>query len=130
MGAGGYYVLDDTACMVAAALSMSRFLADESCGQCPPCKLGSNEITNRLERIEHGDADAGDVDVVRRWLPRLTDGSRCYLAVQERLVVGSILVAFADEVDEHLVLGRCPRPRPVPLPRLHDLADGVATYAT
>ena len=45
MGAGGYFVLDDTACMVATALTMSRFLADESCGQCPPCKLGSTEIT-------------------------------------------------------------------------------------
>jgi NADH:ubiquinone oxidoreductase subunit F (NADH-binding) len=128
MGAGGYFVLDDTTCMVAAALTMSRFLADESCGQCPPCKLGSTEITSRLARVERGEADRGDLDVIGRWLGRVTDGNRCYLAVQERLVVGSIVAAFASEFDEHLELGRCPRPRPVPLPRLRDLAHGVATY--
>jgi NADH-quinone oxidoreductase subunit F len=128
MGAGGYYVLDDTACMVAAALTMSRFLAEESCGQCPPCKLGSTDITQHLERIETGHGDAGDVDAIGQWLGRVTDGNRCFLAVQERLVVGSIMTAFADEVEEHLTLRRCPRPRPLPLPQLRDLAGGVATY--
>jgi NADH-quinone oxidoreductase subunit F len=129
MGAGGYYVLDDTACMVATALTMSRFLAEESCGQCPPCKLGSTEITERLARIDAGAGDGADVDVIDRWLGRVTDGNRCYLAVQERLVVGSLLTTFADELDEHLTRRACPRPRPVALPKLRDLADGVATYA-
>src|SRR5262249_53574489 len=121
MGAGGYYVLDDTACMVAAALTMSRFLAEEACGQCPPCQLGSTEITNRLERMETGTGDRGDVDAIGQWLGEVTNGNRCYLAVQERLVVGSIMTTFANEVEEHLALGRCPRPRPVPLPKLRDL---------
>jgi NADH:ubiquinone oxidoreductase subunit F (NADH-binding) len=130
MGAGGYFVLDDTACMVGAALTMSRFLADESCGQCPPCKLGSTEITHRLERVESGAADASDVDAIALWLERVTDGNRCFLAVQERLVVGSIMSTFAHEFEEHLRLGACPRPRAIPLPKLADLSAGVATYAT
>jgi NADH-quinone oxidoreductase subunit F len=129
MGAGGYYVLDDTACMVGAALTFSRFLADESCGQCPPCKLGSTAITERLARIESGAGSDDDVDVIGQWLAQVTDGNRCYLAVQERLVVGAILTAFADEFGEHLTLGRCPRPRALPLPKLVDLADGRAVYA-
>jgi NADH-quinone oxidoreductase subunit F len=129
MGAGGYYVLDDTACMVGAALAFSRFLADESCGQCPPCKLGSTAITERLARIESGAGSDDDVDVIGQWLAQVTDGNRCYLAVQERLVVGAILTAFADEFGEHLTLGRCPRPRALALPKLVDLADGRAVYA-
>jgi len=129
MGAGGYQVLDDTACLVRVALETSRFLAAESCGQCPPCKVGSTEITNHLERIEHGDGDAGDVDAIVHWLDRVSDGNRCYLAVQERLVVGSIMSAFALEVDEHLAGRGCPRPRSIPVPRLRDLSGGVATYA-
>lgn len=130
MGAGGYQVLDDTACMVAAALAASRFLADASCGQCPPCKLGSTEITRRLERLERGIADSGDVDTIEQWLRRVSDGNRCYLAVQEQLVVGSAVRSFADEVAEHLEVGRCPRPRPVLLPRLRDLHDGIADVVT
>jgi NADH:ubiquinone oxidoreductase subunit F (NADH-binding) len=129
MGAGGYQVLDDTACMVRVALETSRFLATESCGQCPPCKVGSTEITNHLERIERGDGGAADVDAIVHWLARVSDGNRCYLAVQERLVVASIMSAFASEVDEHLAGAGCPRPRSIPVPRLRDLSDGVATYA-
>jgi NADH:ubiquinone oxidoreductase subunit F (NADH-binding) len=128
MGAGGYAVYDDTACMVEVARQCSRFLYVESCGQCPPCKRGSGEITARLERIEAGAADAGDLDDLGLWLNRVTDGNRCYLAVEEQVVVTSLLRAFAAEVDEHLDGGRCPRPRPVPFPKLVDLRDGVAVY--
>jgi NADH-quinone oxidoreductase subunit F len=129
MGAGGYQVLDDTACMVGAALAASRFLAAESCGQCPPCKLGSTEITRRLERLEAGTGRAADLDAISQWLPRVSDGNRCYLAVQEQLVVGSVMTTFAEEVAAHVTEGRCPRPRPVVLPRLTDLRDGIATLA-
>jgi NADH:ubiquinone oxidoreductase subunit F (NADH-binding) len=129
MGAGGYFVVDDTACMVAVALVVSRFLAEESCGQCPPCKLGSIEITERLARIEGGSATSADIDAIRHWLDRVTDGNRCYLAVQERLVVESILRAFPDEVEEHFAFGGCPRPRPIALPKLVNLVEGVAVYA-
>jgi NADH:ubiquinone oxidoreductase subunit F (NADH-binding) len=129
MGAGGFTVLDDGACMVAVALEVSRFLADESCGQCPPCKLGSTEITQRLARIEGGRATTADVDVIGRWLGRVTDGNRCFLAAQERLVVGSIMTTFGEEVAEHLGRHRCPRPRPFVMPKLIDLSDGVATCA-
>ena len=45
MGAAGFIVLDDSACMVEAARLFSRFLWVESCGQCPACKRGSGEIT-------------------------------------------------------------------------------------
>jgi NADH-quinone oxidoreductase subunit F len=130
MGAGGYYVLDDTRCMVGAALTASRFLAEESCGQCPPCKLGSMELTARLANIEAGHGDTGDLATIEHWLGSVTDGNRCYLAVQERLVVSSFLATFPDEVEEHLELGGCPRPGAVPLPKLRDLSGGVATYAT
>jgi NADH-quinone oxidoreductase subunit F len=56
MGSAGFIVYDDTTCMVDAAYRFSRFLSVESCGQCPPCKLGSSAITEHLERIETGAA--------------------------------------------------------------------------
>jgi NADH:ubiquinone oxidoreductase subunit F (NADH-binding) len=128
MGSAGFVVYDDTACMVQAALICSRFLYVESCGQCPPCKRGSGEITVRLERIESGIGTDDDVREIGAWLERVTDGNRCFLAVEEQIVVSSILRAFADEFVEHLTLGRCPRPRPLPLPKLVDLRDGVAVF--
>jgi NADH-quinone oxidoreductase subunit F len=114
--------------MVDAAYRMSRFLSIESCGQCPPCKLGSSEITNHLERLEVGGGSDDDLRLIRHWLTRVTDGNRCYLAVEEQLVVGSIMQAFPEEFAEHVELGRCPRPRHLPIPKLVDLADGAAVY--
>ena len=128
MGAAGFIVYDDTACMVEVARQFSRFLWVESCGQCPPCKLGSGEITERLERLEAGAADIEELSEIGAWLSKVTDGNRCYLAVEERLAVGSILGAFPDEVVEHIETGACPRPRPLPFPKLVDLAGGRAVY--
>jgi NADH-quinone oxidoreductase subunit F len=128
MGSAGFIVYDDTTCMVDAAYRFSRFLSIESCGQCPPCKLGSSAITEHLERIETGVGDAADLDVITGWLGHVTDGNRCYLAVEEQIMVTSIMRAFAGEFAEHLELGRCPRPRRLPIPKLIDLVDGRAVY--
>jgi NADH-quinone oxidoreductase subunit F len=128
MGAAGYIVYDDTACMVDAAYRLSRFLYIESCGQCPPCKLGSGEITTRLERIEAGHGVDEDISAIGGWLDRVTDGNRCYLAVEERLLVSSVLRAFPEEFAEHIERHACPRPGGRPMPKLVDLVDGTATY--
>ena len=128
MGSAGFIVHDDTACMVDAAYRFSRFLYVESCGQCPPCKMGSGEITMRLQQIETGAGDDRDLEVIGHWLGRVTDGNRCYLAVEEQRVVSSVLRAFPEEFAEHIEQQGCPRPSPRPMPKLLDLADGAATY--
>ena len=128
MGAAGFIVCDDSTCMVDTAYRLSRFLAIESCGQCPPCKVGSGEITRHLERIELGAGSDDDITEIGRWLDRVTDGNRCYLAVEERTMVSSVLRAFPEEFAEHIERGTCPRPRRLPIPKLLDLADGRATY--
>jgi hypothetical protein len=78
--------------------------------------------------VEVGSGVGHDLAEIEGWLQRLTDGNRCYLAVEEQQVVASVLATFMDEFDEHLSLGRCPRPREIPLPKLVDLADGRAVY--
>lgn len=127
IGSAGFIVYDDTACMVDAAYRFSRFLSVESCGQCPPCKLGSSAITEHLERIETGVGTDRDLGEIARWLEHVTDGSRCYLATEEQVVVSSILRAFPEEFADHIETGKCPHPRR-PMPKLLDLADGRAHY--
>lgn len=123
MGSAGFIAYAEDACMVEVARQASRFLAVESCGQCLPCKEGSRTITAHLELLEAGTAGEDDLDALARWLRQVTDGNRCYLAVQEQLVVTSLLQAFGEEVAQHLA-GACPRPRELPFPKLVDLVDG------
>jgi NADH-quinone oxidoreductase subunit F len=130
MGTGGFMVYDETACMVEVARQFSNFLAVESCGQCPACKQGSSEITLRLERLQRGTGTDADVAEMGGWIEKVTDGNRCFLAVEEQQVVASILRAFPEEVAAHVEGEGCPRPRGVPFPKLVDLDGGRAVYDT
>jgi NADH-quinone oxidoreductase subunit F len=128
LGAVGFAVYDDTACMVELAYQYSRFLWIESCGQCPACKLGTQEITYRLNEIEACRGSEEDVAVIGARLANVTDGNRCFLPVEEQHVVGSILRAFPEEFAAHLE-GDCPSPRgDLVAPKIVDLTDGAVTY--
>jgi NADH-quinone oxidoreductase subunit F len=114
--------------MLSVARELSRFLAVESCGQCPPCKEGCMQITERLLAIELGRGNDSDLGEVQAWLRRVTDANRCYLGTQEQVVVSSILRRFPEDVAAHLV-GTAPPLRPVLVPLVKDiLDDGTVIY--
>ncbi len=128
LGAAGFVVYDDTTCMVEVVALLSRFLYVESCGQCPPCKLGTGDITAALERIANGNGIDGDLAVIAERLDIVADGNRCYLPVEEQRVVSSVMRAFPEDFAAHLETSLCPRPRELTIPKLVDLEGGVATY--
>jgi NADH-quinone oxidoreductase subunit F len=128
LGAAGFTVYDDTACMVEVAYTLSRFLAVESCGQCVPCKLGTVQITEALDRIRAGTGSEEDIHLIGERLRIVADGSRCYLPTQERNVISSFLRFFPDEFEAHLE-GRCSvAAREIPTPKIVDIVDGVVIY--
>jgi NADH-quinone oxidoreductase subunit F len=128
LGAAGFIVYDDTACMVEVATMLSRFLYVESCGQCPPCKLGTGAITTALEAIRDGSGTDAELATIQERLRTVTDSNRCYLPVQEQVLIASLLRAFPEDFAAHLD-GRCPSQRAeVPVPKVVDLADGQVTY--
>ncbi|HEV2071978.1 MAG TPA: NADH-ubiquinone oxidoreductase-F iron-sulfur binding region domain-containing protein [Acidimicrobiales bacterium] len=127
LGSCGFIVYDDTADMACVAAKFSRFLYVESCGQCPACKFGTGEVTSYLERIVAGLGAEADVETIGRRLETVTDGNRCYLPVEEQLVVGSILREFPEDLAAHLE-GRPLAPRPYPMPKIDDLGDGRVVY--
>ncbi len=119
LGSGGMIAYDDTACVIAATAALSRFQAIESCGQCPPCKLGTAAITARLDLIE---SDAGTrltVDEVQAWLSRVTDANRCGLGAGERALVAGLFSWFDEDIAEHLESG-CHSSRRVRIPKIVD----------
>lgn len=128
LGSGGFVVYDDTACMVHVAWLFSHFLHVESCGQCPPCKLGSKRITERLARLLDGSGEHRDVDEILATVPWVPSGQRCSLATSESVVVDSILAAFPEDFEAHL-RGRCDLAHDRVLPKMTDYVPGVGfTY--
>jgi NADH:ubiquinone oxidoreductase subunit F (NADH-binding) len=127
LGAAGFMVYDDTTPALELARMVSGFLAVESCGQCPPCKLNTATSTEILERLALGDGAEDDLEQLSFALRRVTDGNRCYLPVQAQRVVASLLDAFPEEVAAALA-GEAVVARGLALPKLIDLHDGTATY--
>ena len=130
LGAGGFAVYDDTACMVDVAAVLSGFLSVESCGQCPPCKRGSGDITAALVRLRAGGAGQADIEEVGARLRTVTDANRCFLGTEEQVLVSSILETFPEDFADHLG-GFCRLPpRSHVVPKVVDIADGVVAYDT
>lgn len=127
LGSAGFVVYDDTACMVKVARVLSRFLYVESCGQCPPCKFGTGEITDALDRIATGRGDEIQLARIHERLATVTDANRCYLPVEEQRVIASILRAFPEDFVAHLE-NVCPRLREIPVPKIVDIAAGTVVY--
>jgi NADH:ubiquinone oxidoreductase subunit F (NADH-binding) len=128
LGAAGFVVYDDQTDMVSVAREVSRFLAVESCGQCPACKNGCMEITDRLLAIEEGRADDADLGEINAALRTVTDANRCYLGTEEQLSISSILRAFPEDFAAHLE-GTSRRASPVTIPLVKDIEDdGTVRY--
>jgi NADH:ubiquinone oxidoreductase subunit F (NADH-binding) len=118
-GSGGYIVYDETADAVAIANLYSRFLANESCGQCPSCKTGTAYITKHLERLVTGHATEQDLTEIDIALNRVASGNRCYLPVAERTLISSLLADFTEDFYAALKPGYAPG-RQLELPKLLD----------
>jgi NADH:ubiquinone oxidoreductase subunit F (NADH-binding) len=122
LGSGGFVVYDDSACIVAAVLVFAKFLAIESCAQCPACKLGTLSIAECLARIERGEGSAKDLDTLAAKCGTVTGGQRCALPTGAAQLVRSALEAFPAEIEAHL--GHpCPLPRSMPTPKIVDFDE-------
>ena len=119
LGAGGFAVFDDSACMVQAAYRYSRFLAVESCGQCPACKFGTGEATEALATLESGRGSDRDIELVLVRSRSATDGQKCALPTGESLLMQSLVQVFDEEFRRHIGAD-CPLPRELPFHKIVD----------
>ncbi len=124
LGSAGFIVYDDTRNLVDVAYQVSRFLHVESCGQCNPCKTGTQAITTALEEIVSGTGLDEDLEAIERRLLTVTDGSRCYLPTQEQRLVTSLLQAYPGDLPARL--SGAHGDLATPLPKLLDIVDGEA----
>jgi NADH-quinone oxidoreductase subunit F len=120
LGSAGLAVYDDSACAVRIASLITRFLHVESCGQCPPCKLHSEDVSEVLARIDAGDGAGDDIREVLIRCSMVTDGQRCGLPDGVAAVVPSLITAFRNEFEDHLNERRCPLARDLDLPKIAD----------
>ena len=78
LGSAGIIVMDETTCMVWAAKNLLYFYKHESCGKCTPCREGGDWLLKILTRIENGEGEMRDIDLLdqRRQQHRRQDAVR------------------------------------------------------
>ncbi len=119
LGTGGFIVYDERTDALELATAVSRFLAKESCGQCPACKLGCERVAALLVA---GRREPLDLAGLTRRLETVTDAARCYLPFQCQRVISGLLPRLATV--------RPAEPeRQLRLSPIIELADGRFRYA-
>jgi NADH:ubiquinone oxidoreductase subunit F (NADH-binding)/(2Fe-2S) ferredoxin/NAD-dependent dihydropyrimidine dehydrogenase PreA subunit len=111
MGSGGLIVTDDRTCMVDVAKFYLQFTQDESCGKCPPCRIGTKRMLEILERITRGQGTMEDLDELERLANGIKAASLCGLGQTAPNPVLSTLRYFRDEYVAHVQEKRCPAGR-------------------
>lgn len=108
MGSGGVIVLDNTSCMVQVAKFFLEFTADESCGKCVPCRVGTRLMLRILEKIVRGEGTEEDLAELERLAHLVKDASLCGLGQTAPNPVLSTLRYFREEYLAHIRDKACP----------------------
>ncbi len=108
MGSGGMIVMDESDCMVNVAHYFLKFLADESCGKCVPCREGLRQMIYIYERIMEGKGREEDLQLLEDLSLLLKEASLCALGNTAPNIVLTTLKYFREEYEAHIFDKKCP----------------------
>ena len=108
MGSGGMIVMDRKDCVVDVSRYFLKFLEEESCGKCLPCRLGITRLKEMLDQFSQGQGTEKDLDDLGSLAEAIQDGSLCALGGSAPNPVLTTLRYFRDEYLAHIQEKRCP----------------------
>jgi len=108
LGTRALQLFDETTCVVRAVLRWTEFYKHESCGKCTPCREGTWWLTQTMARLEKGQGDEGDLDLLLDQCDNILGRSFCALGDGATSPISSSIQHFRDEYLAHLTHGGCP----------------------
>lgn len=107
LGSGAVIVMDESTCMVKALDRLSYFYYEESCGQCTPCREGTNWLYKIVHRIENGLGRPEDLDLLGSITSNIMGRTICALGDAASMPVQSFVKHFRDEFAYHIEHKKC-----------------------
>ena len=107
MGSGGMIILDEDDCMVDIAKFYLEFTADESCGKCTPCRIGTKRLLQLLTKITEGTGEPEDIVKIEELASHMKQSSLCALGQSAPNPILSTLRYFREEYEEHINEKKC-----------------------
>ena len=93
---------------VEAGTVLREFTVDESCGKCPPCRIGTRRMLEMLEKITSGKGEPGDIEKLEKLAYNIKAAALCGLGQTAPNPVLSTIRYFRDEYEAHIYEKRCP----------------------
>jgi len=100
-------VMDEDDCVVDVARFYMDFCVDESCGKCSPCRIGTTQILNILNKITNGNGEESDLGKLESISVAMTKGSLCMLGGTAANPTLSTVRNFREEYLEHIHDRKC-----------------------
>jgi len=107
LGSAAVIVMDESTCIVHAAMVISRFYKHESCGQCTPCRQGTTWMYRILHRLEHGKGTMEDIDLLLDICDSVEGNTICPLGDAAVPAVRTSIKQFRDEYEYHVKNKKC-----------------------
>ena len=110
LGSAGLIVLDDSVCMVWLAMNLLHFYRHESCGKCTPCREGGDWLYKLLQRVERGEGQEKDLDLLFGVANNIVGKTLCAFGDAAATPVLTTMKLFRHEYEAHVREGRCTLP--------------------
>ena len=110
LGSAGLIVLNDSVCMVWLAMNLLHFYRHESCGKCTPCREGCDWLFKLLARLEAGEGQPTDLDLLFGVSNNIVGKTLCAFGDAAATPVLSTMNLFRPEYEAHVREGRCTLP--------------------
>lgn len=108
LGSGAVIIFDEDDCMVRASARTAAFFEHESCGKCTPCREGTGWLRAILYRIEKGEGNNRDLELIEEVSDNMEGKCFCALGDGAAMAARQFLVKYRDEFLKHVRDGRCP----------------------
>lgn len=103
LGSGGFIVYDEHQCIVRNTWNFSRFYHHESCGQCSPCREGTGWMERVLHRLEKGEGNMSDIDLLVDVAKKIEGNTICPLGDAAAWPVAAAIRHFRHEFEYHVL---------------------------
>ncbi|MHC4957389.1 MAG: NADH-quinone oxidoreductase subunit NuoF [Planctomycetota bacterium] len=102
LGSGAIMVFDDSVSAVDVALNVSQFYSHESCGQCTPCREGSDWVRRMVDSFARGNADTADAELLLNVIDKIDGTTICALAEAFCWPIRSFVQKYRDEFEARI----------------------------
>jgi NADH-quinone oxidoreductase subunit F len=109
LGTAAVLVIGASVCPLSVGASLAAFFERESCGQCPPCTVGTQRLSQALRALEAGVARPADLDALAETAGFMSIHGYCAHSRTAASSVTGLLARFREDVATHLAARACPR---------------------